>query len=416
MLDFDNLTNPQISADIVRLIHQIELKKPTAIYTTAHIDKLLGNLNNLLTKYCGIYPYDSKHMNFISKQYILYVTSGNEESNKNLIYAAISSFRRITKHKPHIIVCDLNDVSLLQYLNQLKINNDAEVEVAAINVYGATISKIIDKMIKPKRTCLIVVNCANTTFGTLNNIAKLADVAHAHKVPIHVNCTYMLGTHRLLPYENGMDSFVMDFSYIGGIKNFGILGIKKNLLDGYQLDKAIVELAPTIDQSKLDPISLQMATNAISALYANRVSRQAKQKKIRGVLMRAFKKTFNLISLMDWLKGTYQLDSIRRTFIVLAGPSDTTTSPAIPVCPNIISIVPLGFSTDELTEFNKLAIYSRPDVDIVSIYKTIFGELFKKAEKSLDILNNIYILSWSDKLTTQQAVNYVKKISSLTAV
>ena len=412
MLEFDNLTNPQVSPEVVRMIHQIELKKSTAIYTSAHIDKLLGNLNNLLTKYCGIYPYDPKHVNFISKQYILYVTSGNEESNKNLIYAAISSFRRITKHKPHIIVCDLNDESLLQYLNQLKINHDAEVEVAAVNVYGTTISKIIDKMIKPKRTCLIVVNCANTMFGTLNNIAKIAEVAHTRKVPIHVNCTYLFGTHRLLPYENGMDSFVMDFAQVGGIKNFGILGIKKNLLDGYQLDKAIVELAPTINQSKLDPISLQMATNAIAALYTNRVSRLAKQKKIRTGFLRVFQKSFNLISMMDWLKGTYQLDSILRTFIILAGLPGSTTQTA-PVCQNIISLIPLGFSAEELAAFGKLAVYSKPDTAIVAIYKTIFGELFKKADKSLDILDNIYILSWGDMFTVQQVTSYIKKIVTI---
>jgi hypothetical protein len=74
----------------------------------------------------------------------------------------------------------------------------------------------------------------------------------------------------------------------------------------------------------------------------------------------------------------------------------------------------LGFSAEELAAFGKLAVYSRPDTAIVAIYKTIFGELFKKADKSLDILDNIYILSWGDKFTVQQATSYIKKIVTIT--
>ena len=411
MVDFDQNSNPQLPDEIMKQIHAIELKKPTMIYTSSHTDKLLSQLNDSLIKNCGIYPYNTSSesaKNFIARQYSLYLTSGNDESNKNLIFGAISSFRRITKNKPHIIMCETDNVPLLKYLNQLKINNDADIELVSINVQGNSITKIIEKSIKPGKTCLIIVSSANTVFGSVNNITKIGEIAHKNKIPIHVNCNYSFGSAKINPYENNIDSFVLDFSLIGGIHNFGILGIKKDLLDGYQLDKAVTEFSTSIYVNKIDPISLQIAINTITAIYSSKKSRIGKQKKTRTLLIKLLKKSYHVISFMDWLKcANPDVDSQKRTIVVLFMGEGAIG------CPNILSFIPIGFLDAELKKITQLANYDKIDKIIVYQYKTIFREVFKKSGKDIFILDHIFTLSWNEKISTTQITNFVKQLNQI---
>jgi hypothetical protein len=309
-------------------------------------------------------------------------------------------------------MCETDNVPLLKYLNQLKINDDADVELVSINVQGNTITKIIEKSIKPGKTCLIIVGCANTVFGSINNITKIGEVAHKNKIPIHVNCNYLFGSAKINPYESNMDSFVIDFSLIGGINNFGILGIKKELLDGYQLDKAVQEFAPSVNCNKIDPISLQIAINTISAVYSAKKSRIGKQKKTRTLLLKLLKKSFNVISFMDWLKGNKkEVDGQKRTIVILYMSSEGTTG-----CTNILSFIPIGFSDIELKKITQLANYDKIDRMVVYQYKTIFREVFKKSGKEISTLDHIYTLSWNEKITAAQITNYVKQLNKAIVV
>lgn len=403
-MNFDQNTHPQLPPEILKQIHSVELKKTTMIYTSAHIEKLLAQLNELLIKHCGIYPFNNEH--FIARQYSLYITSGNDESNKNLIYGAVASFRRITKNRPHILMCETDNAPLLKYLNQLKINEDADVELISINVQGNSITKIIEKAIKPGKTCLIITGFVNNVFGSINNIKKIGELAHKHKIPIHVNCNYMFGHAKLNPYENNIDSFVLDFSSIGGVKNFGILGIKKELLDGYQLDKAIQDFTPIVDNTKIEPISLQMAINTIGTLYNTRKSRLIKQKRIKSMLIRLLKKQYHVISLMDWLKGAVSSDG-KRTIVVLFMGNDIQSSS------NILSIMPIDFSDAEHKKIKQLANYDHVDSITLYHYKTIFRDVFKKAGKEIGILDHIYTLSWNDKITNTQLSSFVKSLTKI---
>jgi hypothetical protein len=405
MINFDQNTHPQLSPEIFKQIHSIELKKATMIYTSSHIDKLLGNLNDLLIKHCGIYPFNNA--NFVSRQYSLYITSGNDESNKNLIYGAIASFRRITKNKPHIIMCETDNAPLINYLNQIKINNEAEIDLISINVQGNSITKIIEKSIQPNKTCLIIIGYVNSIFGSINNIKKIGELAHKYKIPLHVNCNYIFGQIKINPYENNMDSFVIDFSQIGGIKNFGILGIKKDLLYGYQLDKSVKEFTPIIDNSKIDPISLQIANNTISALYNNKKSRLSRQKKIRTTLLKSLKKYYHIISLMDWLKGSEGIAG-KRTIVILFIGSDSTLFNN-----NILSLIPVDFSEEEHKKLSQLANYDYIDKLIIQHYKTIFKDVFKKSEKKISVLDHIYTLSWNDRISNTELTNFIKQMTKI---
>jgi hypothetical protein len=410
MLDFDHNTNPQLPTELMKQIHSIELKKPTMIYTSSHIDKLLGQLNDLLIRNCGVYPYKvSKEADFVARQYSLYITSGNDESNKNLVYGAITSFKRITKNKPHVIMCETDNVLLLKYLNQIKINDDADVEIVSINVQGNSITKIIEKAIKPGKTCLIIISCVNTIFGSMNNISKIGEIAHKHSIPIHVNCSYIFGSVKINPYENNMDSFAIDFSQIGNVTNFGILGIKKELLDGYQLDKAAHDFSPNIS-NKIDPISLQISINTISAIYGTRKMRLAKQRKTRTLMLKLFKKSFNVLSLMEWLKNGKDVEGKRTIVFLFIGTDNSTT------CNNILSFIPIGFSDAERKKISQLANYDKIDKMIIYHYKTIFREVFKKANKDIGILDHMYTLSWDDKITATHVTNYVKLFKKIVGV
>jgi hypothetical protein len=393
MINLNNNSNPQLSSDVLKKIHSI---KSIIIYTSSHTEKITEQFNELLIKYCGIYSCDE----FEPRNYSLYISSGNDESNKNLIYGAISSFRKITKNKPHILICETDNSSLLNYINQLKINNDADIELIPINVQGNTITKIIEKSIKPNKTCLLIIGFVNHIFGSVNNIKKIGELCHQHKIPMHVNCNYIFGNYKIDPYENNIDSFVFDLSSLGVSSNFGILGIKKQLIEGYQLDKSIPELSIN-NKNKIDPIILQIANNTISTIYTNSKNRITKQKKIRIQLLKELEKKFNILTLMDWIKNPNTQISDKKTIIILYIGDENI------ICANTLSLIPINFTELEHKKISDTIKYDEISKNIIEYYKTIFSDLFKKNDKDINIFNNIYTLSWNDKINAKQINKFI---------
>lgn len=399
-ISFNQNTTPQLSADVLKRIHSIELKKPTMIYTTAHKDKLLTNFKDLLLQHCGIYAYDNlSRIPVNNKQYYLYLTSGNNESNKNIIYATITSFKHITKRKPHIIVCDTDNPGLIKYLNQLKANSEIDLDIISINVQGCTISAIIEKKIIPKRTCLITVSYTNRVFSSINNIKKIGELAKKNSIPMHVNCNMIFGHTKINPHDNDISSFVMDFTHIGGIKNFGILGIKKELLNGYQLEKSVADFKPTVDYSEIEPILLELANNTIAAIYKNRKIKETKIKRTYNLIIKGLKKQYNLISLVDYLKRDKTKLSEKKTIIILY----TSTS----IC-SALSFIPLDIEDVGKKHLVSNILFDKIDKIILQYYKFIFKDIFKKSESNIDILDNVFVMSWNDKVTHTQINSFLK--------
>ena len=417
-MNFNQNTNPQVSTETLNYIHSIEFKKTTMIYTSSHKDKLLNNFKDLLLKYCGIHSYSDDWANvrqpigiLSKKQYYLYLTSGNTESNKNLIYATVTSFRRITRGKPHIIMCETDNSVLLKYLNQLKTNGEIDLDIVSINVQGCSICKIIEKAIQPGKTCLLCVGFVNSVFGSVNHITKIGELAHKHKIPIHVNANHIFGNMKINPYENNIDSFVMDFSNIGGIKNFGILGIKKELLDGYQLDKSVDEFRPTSASNGIEPISLEMANNTISATYTNRKVKMARIKRTYIILLKALKKQYNVMSLLDYLKSKDRNASGgKKILLVLFLQGSTSVATGLY---NILSIIPLHLEDLAKKKLISSVNFDKVDKVVQHHYKLIFKDLFKKANSNINLLDNILSLSWNDKMTNAQVNSFVKLLGQV---
>lgn len=401
MLYLNQNTDPQLATDILKKIHSIELKKPTMIYTSSHIDKLIDNFKSLLYKYCGIIAASHNIQNnpLIEKQqYHLYITSGNNESNKDIIYAAITSFRRITKNKPHILVCETDNPYLINYLNQLKINNEVDIDLVSINVIGCSIPKIIENAIKPGKTCLIIASYINSIFGSINNIAKIGELAHKYKVPLHVNCNHIFGTNRIDPFENNIDSFVMDFKNIGGIRNFGIIGIKKELLDGYQLDKSSIELKLSQDYTNINPITLEMANNTILNIYSNKKNKNNRIKQIHNQFIKLLNKQYNVVTLIDFFKNNNLEQNTTKKIIILFSTEVT----------NIISIIPINITDIDKKKLKSYIKFDTIDNSIISHYKVIFKNLFLKINSDINLFDNILTISFNERLSNGDIINFMK--------
>jgi hypothetical protein len=416
-------TNPEMSKELILKNNNIKLIN----YTTAHIEDLINKFKNVLEKYCGIKSININSKLLQNKFYSIYLTSGNDESNKNLIYGISNSFIKIVKKKPHIIICDINNSRLLQYLDFLKKNGNIYVDIISPNIYGLSTAKIIEKYIKNTeeiQTCLIIINYINISTGSINNIKKISNITKKYNIPLHVNCNWAFGYIPINPYELGINSFVMDFKYISGINNIGLLIISKNLLDGYQLNNSIQDLnyKPT-SYNKIDPISLLLAIESIKLKYNNRKNKNKKLANLHQLCLKNLKNKYNIMSLANFLLYNNQNNNqninnnnnqnknknkVKLPLIYLGAYDLNQYQSQIP---HIIKFI-IPKENIKIIEYKSIEL-DLIQTDEILLYKNLYNSIFKKNKLSIEIFNNIIGISFSDNNHINDINNFTDYISKI---
>lgn len=396
-------------------------------FTTAHVEQMLETFKKNLEKYCGIKSINPLSKSSQHKFYSIYLTSGNDESNKNLIHGIANSFTSIVKKIPHIILCQIDNPNLLQYVNFLKKNGNIEVDIIPPNIYGSTVGKTIEKYIKSKtdpniQTCMIIVGYVNSSTGSINNIKKISDVARKYSIPLHVDCNWAFGYIPINPHELGINSFVMDFQYLSGIRNVGLLVVGKDLLDGYQLDRSIQDLnyLPSVN-TKIDPIALQLATESIKTRYINRKTKNKKLATLHQLCLKKLKSKYDIVSLADYISkndisvGTKNDTSVRtkkksmKLPLIYMGAYNIDQYAS--QIPHIMQFV-IPKDTNILIEYNSIKTDSLSP-DEITLNTNLFGSLLIKKNLSSNIFNNTISISFSDDTTSNDILNFVDYMSKI---
>lgn len=175
-----------------------------------------------------------KHCGTGSDVYTVVFTSGATESNCFILRSCVESYRKIRQVKPHIIISEVEHHSIMECARAIEEAGYAEVTRVAPNMYGCVLPGDVEKAIR-SNTCLISIMYANNEVGSVNNIPKIGEVAHKHKIPMHTDAVQIFGKYPVLVEKNNIDAMSVSFHKLYGPKGIGLIVLKNDLIDGYDL-------------------------------------------------------------------------------------------------------------------------------------------------------------------------------------
>jgi cysteine desulfurase len=221
--------------------------------------------------------YIMKHCGVDSKTYTVVFTSGATESNCFIIRSTVEAYNKIRKIKPHLIISSIEHHSILECAKSVEEAGYAEVSKVEPNMYGCILAEEVEKLIKPN-TCLISIMYANNETGAINNIPKIGEIAHKHKLPLHTDAVQIFGKYPINLQKSNIDSLSASFHKLYGPKGIGLLIINNNLIEGYQLQGQICGSQQGGLRGGTE--NLPAIASAIECMKANFKNRKAKNEKL----------------------------------------------------------------------------------------------------------------------------------------
>ena len=98
---------------------------------------------------------------------------------------------------------------------------------------GDLILSELERLITP-RTRIVSVGHVNNTFGTINDVRRIIDIAHSHQVPVLIDGAQSIAHTPVNVQQLGADFFVFSGHKIYGPNGIGVVYGRKDLLDKMQ--------------------------------------------------------------------------------------------------------------------------------------------------------------------------------------
>ena len=242
-----------------------------------------------------------KDLNITNDIYSIFFTSGEIESNTIVICAIINAYKNLRKVIPHVALSSVESHSINKYLLSLKDSGQITLTIIKPNVYGCILSEHIVKAIN-ENTCCVIVSYINREMGSVNNINIIGDILHKQTppIPLHCDCSYMYGRHKLDLTKDNIDSAVISFDKIHGNYGIGAIVIKNDLLNGYKLKDQSITLD---DKRKVNIPLLTMGYKMIENNLKDRKTKNEKMLNIKKYFVNQLASKFDMISYLDYINS-----------------------------------------------------------------------------------------------------------------
>lgn len=250
-----------VQKEIIKWIPETSIDKKT--------QKMLKDAKSFISQHCYI----------TLKDWQITFNSSQHEGNCYIIRSIVESFIQLVKVKPHIITSALEDSSILETCKRLRDLGQLEVTIIDPNKNGIIDPVIVQTFIK-RNTCLISISHINNVVGSINNIRTIGDIATKNDIPFHVDATDTFGKIRLNLEKYNIDMLTASADKFNGPIGIGLLIIRKQVIDGYQLK-------PQIFGPYFPNISLVVgAVIALKWSFHNRSNKDQKIEQIKNLIIK----------------------------------------------------------------------------------------------------------------------------------
>jgi len=360
----DNAATTMMPPEAIRaLTAWVNRGNPSAAYASAQeARQLIDGFRQELARYCGVKLANGSGD---AAGYELLFTSGGSESNCTIVRAVVDSFERATRLRPHVISSAIEHKSLLACLKDLEAGGVIQLTLVEPDLAGPSCGCIapdrVAAAVRPN-TALVSIMSANNETGAINDlrgiaaaVRRAAATQHARTmlqleagqragrrrrrqnaptapttprmVPIHTDAVQLFGKSTFAPMELGVDAFSVSFHKLGGPPGIGLLGIRRELVDGYRL-------CPLVCGTQNG--GLRGGTEAVHQVAAACAG-------FRSTLAERGPKNRRLVALKNLLRNELG-GRVRARWLAppdLLGPGDKPVS-AAPAGPEIVWIAPPG--------------------------------------------------------------------------
>jgi cysteine desulfurase len=272
---------------------------------------MMDKVRNSILKHCG-----TDH-----KSYTVVFTSGATESNCFILRSCVESYRKIRQIKPHIIISSIEHHSILECAKLIEEAGYADVSMVAPNMFGCILPADVEKAIRPN-TCLISIMYANNETGSINNIPQIGEIAHSRKIPLHTDAVQIFGKYPIPVEKNNIDAMSVSFHKLYGSKGIGLLILKNDLIEGYDLKGQINGSQESgLRGGTENPPAIASCLAALKCNFKNRKVKNQKLLKMRDYIIDQLGASdlFGLGNYANYLDPKF-VDGLKDVELVILGP------------------------------------------------------------------------------------------------
>ena len=170
-----------------------------------------------------------RFINAASSEEIIFVRGTTEGIN----FVAQTYGRQYLTPGDEVIVSELDHHANIVPWQQVAHEKGATLKAIPTDKNGDLILSEFERIITP-RTRFVSVGHVNNTFGTINDVKRIIDIAHSHNIPVLIDGAQSIAHTPVDVQQLGADFFVFSGHKIYGPNGIGVVYGRKDLLDKMQ--------------------------------------------------------------------------------------------------------------------------------------------------------------------------------------
>ena len=170
-----------------------------------------------------------RFINAASSEEIIFVRGTTEGIN----LVAQTYGRQYLTPGDEVIVSELDHHANIVPWQQVAHEKGATLKAIPTDKNGDLILSEFERIITP-RTRFVSVGHVNNTFGTINDVKRIIDIAHSHNIPVLIDGAQSIAHTPVDVQQLGADFFVFSGHKIYGPNGIGVVYGRKDLLDKMQ--------------------------------------------------------------------------------------------------------------------------------------------------------------------------------------